>query len=316
MNANAGQAARLRLIAVAAVVPLAFAGVAVASAATSGGGEVQSAPAGGVAKESLLPKPTVTSTASATSTPVPSSTPTQSPTQTPIPTQSAAASGSAEPTGTSPGSSGSAPATSAAPQRPASDGTVSVVYAIDTDDPVYFITVDDGMHQDPVALRMVQEQGIPITAFLTEWTTAGNPQAAEYFRQITAYGGSIQNHTMLHASLDDPATDLEFEICRTQEVYAERFGTAPWMLRPPYGAGAGNQAVLDTAASCGIDTVVMWNVTVAKGGKDVQYWDPPLRSGDIVLAHFETDFSADLARILALGKAQGLRPASLEDYLR
>jgi len=213
-------------------------------------------------------------------------------------------------------SSQSAAATSAAPTPPASDGEVSVVYAIDTDDPVYFITVDDGIHQDPVALRMVQQQGIPVTAFLTEWTTANNPEAVEYFRQITAYGGSIQNHTMLHASLDDPATDLEFEICRTQEVFTERFGTAPWLLRPPYGAGASNQAVLDTAASCGIDTVVMWNVTVAQGGTDVQYWEPPLRAGDIVLAHFEEDFSADLSRILELGKAQGLRPAAIEDYLR
>lgn len=332
VSTGSERSGRVRLLAVAAAVPIAFAAVAVVSGAASGRGELTASPSGAaqtpVPAESLLPRPSSTGTSSegapgptasgaAQGTDPSNGTATDPATVTaPAPSTSSSPPGDSSASGsaTAPDPDASMPVGPA--ERPTTDGSVSVVYTVDTDDPVYFITVDDGMFQDPVALRMVQQQRIPITAFLTEWTTANNPEAVEYFKQITAYGGSIQNHTMLHASLDEPSTDLEFEICSTQEIYTERFGTMPWLLRPPYGAGAGNQSVLDTAASCGISTVVMWNVTVARGGTDVQYWDPPLRSGDIVLAHFEKDFSADLARILALGEEQGLRPASLEAYLR
>lgn len=201
-----------------------------------------------------------------------------------------------------------------APRPDSADvGIIDAMVNVETDDPVFFITIDDGMHQDPEALKMVQEQGIPITAFLTEWTTY--KEKGEWFKEITAYGGSIQNHTKTHMNLNDPKTNLHREICGTQAFYTEKFGTQPWMLRPPYGEGYDNDKVQEVAASCGISDIVLWNVQVADGGKSVEYWDEPLRAGDIVLMHFEEDLHLDLKKILELAKAQGLRPASLADYI-
>lgn len=195
----------------------------------------------------------------------------------------------------------------------ADDGVVKALVNVKTKDPVIFITIDDGMYQDPEALKLVQEEGIPITAFLTEWTTYKDK--GQWFEDITAYGGSIQNHTKTHKNLNDPKTNLHHEICGTQAFYTEKFGTTPWMLRPPYGEGYDNDKVQEVAASCGISKIVLWNVQVAEGGKSVEYWDAPLRAGDIVLAHFDKDLHLDLEKILELAKAQGLTPASLADYI-
>lgn len=195
----------------------------------------------------------------------------------------------------------------------ADTGLIKALVSVPTKDPVIFITVDDGMYQDPEALRMVQEQGIPITAFLTEWTTYKDK--GEWFKEITAYGGSIQNHTKTHKNLNDPKTNLHHEICGTQAFYTDKFGTQPWMLRPPYGEGYDNDKVQEVAASCGISRIVLWNVQVSEGGKSVEYWDKPLRAGDIVLTHFDKDLHLDLEKILELATAQGLTPASLADYI-
>lgn len=289
---------RVGVLAVAVAVPLAFAGMTALAGAATRDGDAVAVPAG--ASPAPMPTPTGEPSMPASS---PTSTAASAPAATPTPTPTMSMP-------STPARESELPTPSAEPV----DGEVRVVHSIDTADPVFFITVDDGMHRDPQALRMVQEQRIPLTAFLTEWTTTSQ-EAVDYFTAITAFGGTIENHSMLHASLAEPTTDLDFEICRTQEVYAERFGAAPRLLRPPYGAGFNDPNVQAVAAGCGIDTFVMWNVTVAEGGRKVEYWDPPLRAGDIVLAHFEEDFSASLARIMELAAASGLRPAALTDYL-
>ena len=182
---------------------------------------------------------------------------------------------------------------------------------VETDDPVFFITIDDGIVRSPEALALIQEQQIPVTAFLTEYAVR---EHTEYFNEVTAYGGSVQNHTMVHGALNDPETDVEWEICETQDRFEGQFGYRPWMLRPPYGAGPDDPDVLKYAEECGINRIVLWNVVVGNDNK-VEYWEPPIRSGDIVLLHWEDNLAEGLETILDLGREQGLTPAPLEEYI-
>ena len=192
-----------------------------------------------------------------------------------------------------------------------SDSNVEVVTWVETEDPVFFITIDDGLVDSPAVREVIDRNQIPVTAFLTEYAVRDK---TDYFEAVTAYGGSVQNHTMVHGALNDPKTDVEWEICETQDRFEKQFGYRPWMLRPPYGAGPDDPDVLKYAEKCGINRIVLWNVVVTDDNK-VEYWDPPIRAGDIVLLHWVDGLDVGLEKILELGEAQGLTPAPLEDYI-
>lgn len=182
---------------------------------------------------------------------------------------------------------------------------------VETDDPVFFITIDDGLAASPEVQEVIERYQIPVTAFLTEYAVRDK---TDYFEAVTAYGGSVQNHTMVHGALNDPKTDVEWEICETQDRFEKQFGYRPWMLRPPYGAGPDDPEVLKYAEQCGINRIVLWNVVVTDDNK-VEYWEPPIKAGDIVLLHWVDGLDKGLEMLIELGEAQGLTPAALEDYI-
>ncbi|MFM9135344.1 MAG: polysaccharide deacetylase family protein [bacterium] len=192
---------------------------------------------------------------------------------------------------------------------------VEVFYTVKTDDPVFFITIDDGFYDEAPAqkaLEVIQDNQIPITSFLTE--SVLSPSSNDYFTEATSYGGSIQNHTVKHGSFADSATDVEWEICTAQDALEERFGARPWMLRPPYGAAANEPYVAAAAEKCGVNRIVMWNMHVENN--EVEYVSAPIAAGDIVLFHWSDPYLAQgLEKILELGREQGLSPAPLEDYI-
>ena len=191
------------------------------------------------------------------------------------------------------------------------DSDVEILNWVETDDPVFFITIDDGLVDSPAVREVIERNQIPVTAFLTEYAV---DDKTEYFEAVTAFGGSVQNHTMVHGALNDPKTDVEWEICETQDRFEKQFGYRPWMLRPPYGAGPDDPEVLKYAEQCGINRIVLWNVVVTDDN-EVEYWEPPIKAGDIVLLHWVDGLDVGLEKLLELGRAQGLTPASLEDYI-
>ncbi len=191
------------------------------------------------------------------------------------------------------------------------DSDLQVMNWVETDDPVFFITIDDGLVDSEAVRDVIDRYQVPVTAFLTEYAVRDK---TDYFEAVTAYGGSVQNHTMVHGALDDPETDVEWEICETQDRFEEQFGYRPWMLRPPYGAGPDDPEVLKYAEQCGINRIVLWNVVVTDDNQ-VEYWEPPIKAGDIVLLHFVEGMEAGLEKVLQLGREQGLTPAPLEDYI-
>jgi peptidoglycan/xylan/chitin deacetylase (PgdA/CDA1 family) len=194
--------------------------------------------------------------------------------------------------------------------RPAAaPATLPVSSHLSITDPVAFITVDDGVTKDAAALTYVEARHLPVTAFLTAWTVKDR---AAYFERITHWG-SIQNHSATHANFTDPTTDLNHEICYTQRALTKDFGAAPWLLRPPYGAGGKDPAVQSVAAGCGIQHIVLWDAYVQNG--TLTKSGHALHAGSILLMHFSPNLAQDLkAAVRAITKA-GLRPANLADYL-
>ena len=48
-------------------------------------------------------------------------------------------------------------------------GDVEVLNWVETDDPVFFVTIDDGLVDSPAVREVIDRYQIPITAFLTEY---------------------------------------------------------------------------------------------------------------------------------------------------
>jgi len=187
--------------------------------------------------------------------------------------------------------------------------TLRPIYRVKTKEPVVFITIDDGIHKDLAARRLVEKRRIPVTSFLTAWTVKDR---ARYFERVSGRG-SIQNHSATHASFSLLSTDLDHELCYTQRKLRRDFGSTPWMMRPPYGSAADSPRVRAVARRCGIERIVMWD-TVIEDGR-VSYRDGRLRPGSIMLLHFGPDLEKDLRTALRVARKAGLRPADLAAYL-
>jgi len=200
-------------------------------------------------------------------------------------------------------------------QRSESGKSVRVLSAISTDDPVFFITVDDGGVRDQAALAYVRRQRLPVTTFLTSSVVHGN---WDYFAKMSRYD-AVQNHTMTHKALSLSGTNLDYEICATQRLFRRNLGQRPWLLRPPYGAGwmapYGRTAeITSVAGRCGITRVVLWNVVVLSDST-VQFASTPYQPGDIVLLHYNANLKHNLRTVVAAYAARGLTPAPLSEYL-
>lgn len=191
-------------------------------------------------------------------------------------------------------------------------------FEIKTNDPVFFITIDDGGYKPKGALDYIEKNQIPTTVFLTRSLVADQ---WDYFRRVAGQGGTVENHTHSHKSLLSSSTSLQREVCDPQQTFEEHFGARPTMLRPPYGNGGysdtpttARKTIDKMARSCGITNIVMWNA-VAENGK-VKYIRRSLTRGDIVLFHFTPGLENDLKVVMDHAKRKGLRPAPLQDYLQ
>ncbi|MFJ9839530.1 polysaccharide deacetylase family protein [Kitasatospora sp. NPDC101155] len=184
--------------------------------------------------------------------------------------------------------------------------------SIPTSDKVVFFTVDDGWQRTPEAERFIADHHLPITAFPLPMPAGADP---DFFKRVTAVpGSSIQDHSVSHSDLSKlPLEQQQVEICDARDAMTRLFGTAPVVFRPP--SFAWNADTLQTAANCGIRTVLTADADFSWGASNI--WHPgPLQPGDIVLMHWTDTLATDLPRALAAADAAGLKPAALVDYLR
>ncbi|MET7900257.1 polysaccharide deacetylase family protein [Streptomyces sp. NPDC005355] len=200
------------------------------------------------------------------------------------------------------------------PQRAA---VPPLVRRVPTNDRVVFVTIDDGIEKDPRFVKQARDLGLPFTAFLTD-NVIGDQYG--YFDQLRRLGNPMENHTLTHPSLAGMNYDDQVrEICGQQDILRNRFGRQPRLFRPPYGEY--DETTLHAAASCGIQTVVLWRAEMETHGLAYRSGGE-LRPGDIILAHFRgpeqlegqsmTDMITSLVRAI---QAQGFTIGRLEDYV-
>ena len=187
-----------------------------------------------------------------------------------------------------------------------------VTYRVDTKDPVVFITIDDGIVASQAGLDYVEKHRIPITSFLT--SSQVTDRKVRYFERISRWG-SVQNHTTTHASLATTDAGLiKSQVCPVQVDFRRTFGTKPWMLRPPYGAGPDGHTLHQVVRHCHITHIVMWDTVVEQGRISYRYGDG-LKPGSVILLHYSSNLAIDLKVAVSAARARGLHPANLADYL-
>jgi peptidoglycan/xylan/chitin deacetylase (PgdA/CDA1 family) len=192
----------------------------------------------------------------------------------------------------------------------AENGLAPVVIRVDTQQPIVFLTIDDGAYKDPSVIAALKKYHIKASLFLSKLFISSNP---EFFAQLTTQGSYIEDHTVSHdlRMVKNMNYDQQkAEICGMADYEQQTYGRRPVLYRPP--GGSYNDTMRRAAYDCGMKALVTWMVTVNNGSLQYQIGDH-LRPGDIVLMHFRPTFVADLEAFIAAAKASGLRMALLED---
>jgi peptidoglycan/xylan/chitin deacetylase (PgdA/CDA1 family) len=188
-------------------------------------------------------------------------------------------------------------------------GVAPVISRVETDDPVVFLTIDDGTVRFPAAQAVFQQLGIPATWFLIDEPITAEP---EFFRPLLRTS-VVEAHTRTHPDMRGlTEAQQRSEICGNADNAARAFGRRPVLFRPPYGLY--DEDTQRAAADCGMQAVVLWEQNVNHDMVGFRR-RPEFRAGDIILMHLRPQFVEELTMIEQRVEAAGLRFALLEDYL-
>lgn len=188
-------------------------------------------------------------------------------------------------------------------------GLAPVIGQVPTDQPVAFITIDDGQIRNPAAMELLRANNTPASAFLVSRVAAQDPA---YFQSLE--GVPIQAHSVSHTSLRGKSYEQQrSEICGSADELAAMFGKRPTLFRPPYGE---YDTVTQRAAyDCGMTAILYWRQSVTDGHVYYQTPEKKVQPGDIILMHFRQAVVEDYLAALQAIYDSGLTPALVEDYL-
>lgn len=195
---------------------------------------------------------------------------------------------------------------------PVQNGLAPVITRIQTQHPVVFLTIDDGLIKTPETAALMAESDLPVTMFLTRNYVQDNPG---FFKTIQAQGSLVENHTISHNinMVRDMSYDQQLAEITGMQTYAEQqYGRRPTLFRPP--GGAYSNVMRKAVADAGLKAIITWEAKANAGRMDYQVGNA-LRPGDIVLMHFRAEFAEDLAAFRDAQLAAGLEVALLEDFL-
>ncbi|MFI7607512.1 polysaccharide deacetylase family protein [Micromonospora sp. NPDC049366] len=198
------------------------------------------------------------------------------------------------------------------PMPPGPAGSAPFRFRVPTGQKVAFITIDDGGLARPSAvIDFIREAHIPVTLFLNSPAATAH---TDYFRQIEAAGGVIENHTISHTSLSGRSYAFQkHEICGSADKLEQLYGKRPTLFRPPFGNR--DATTLRAAYDCGMKAVFHWSETVNEGIVRYQTPEKVVKPGDVLLMHFRPALMDDLLAALKAIHRAGLTPALLEDYV-
>lgn len=186
---------------------------------------------------------------------------------------------------------------------------VKEIHNVETTDPVFFITVDDGNKISPELAKYLDATHLPITTFFI----------ASRLRQFKSFwlartNVTYENHSLTHTFMGSLSLRGQIrEICGASRVIKSVTGVSPRYFRPP--GGSRNKTLKTALARCDIKYLVMWKASAALG--KLHTWNNrPLERGDIVLLHALKTLPQTLKVVVEAARKQGLRPALLRDYLK
>jgi peptidoglycan/xylan/chitin deacetylase (PgdA/CDA1 family) len=189
---------------------------------------------------------------------------------------------------------------------------VPVISNVPTNDPVVFVTMDDGWIQTPENHEWLVSHHLPFSLFLSD---AGVRNNYQYFQDLQSAGMTIENHTVNHPSLiKHNLPTQQAEICGAADSYQNVFHHRPTLLRPPYGLFNANTQ--QAAEACGQRAIIMWRATIQDGVIAYQDGNTTLKPGDIILTHFQPDFIANMQALSVELNKEHLQVAHLEDWLK
>lgn len=191
------------------------------------------------------------------------------------------------------------------------DGPAPWLSRIETDQPVAFITIDDGYVRHPEAQALIRDSGVPVSLFPISSVAAEDPTWFSTIRDEA--DATIQAHTVTHARLRGLSYEAQRkEICGAADQLEQMFGTRPTLFRSP--GGLKDDTTLQVAKDCGFKAVFFWKEAVNDG--HVQFQEGTvIQPGDVILMHFRQTFVEDYLALLQGIKDAGLTPARLEDYI-
>lgn len=169
-----------------------------------------------------------------------------------------------------------------------------------------YITVDDGWTPSQEVLDIMRRTHLPVTAFLIQQAAQRN---LPYWRAFVAAGGTVGDHTVSHPvltklTLSQDTTQWE----QARQVLGKWLGHTPVLGRPPYGAF--DPTVEAAAYRGGLKMLVGWSAIV--DGAGIQTWNGrPLEAGEIVLLHWVPGLGQQMTKLLAVIRADHLRPTPL-----
>lgn len=189
-----------------------------------------------------------------------------------------------------------------------STSRAKLLYRIETDDPVVFITIDDGYDVNGSGLDLLEKWRWPVTSFLLPFNSEDH---VPYFQSVGRVN-DIASHTERHTILKGLSIEKQKKaICEGERRLKQQFGGTTGFFRPP--TGSWDENTLIAAAQCGISHVLLWKVSM--NGPTMTTWGPPPQRGDIILIHYVNSLDRSLKRIAWELKKQGLRVARLSKYL-
>lgn len=187
-----------------------------------------------------------------------------------------------------------------------------VIFRVATKNPVFFITIDDGVTKQADLAAFLTDHQLPVTAFLTIHNIQTN---FDYFKPLQTAGMVIENHSLVHPHMRGlPIERQRQEICQTGDILQQQYRLRPSLFRPPYGEY--DDTTQKATADCGLKAVVWWSATMYQGVLTFQPPHTSLVPGDIVLLHFHPGLKHDLDQLLQTAAKQGLELGRLEDYVR
>jgi peptidoglycan/xylan/chitin deacetylase (PgdA/CDA1 family) len=192
------------------------------------------------------------------------------------------------------------------------NGPLAPIYKrLPINQPVAFLTLDDGFFQLPPDIRIMQAAHIPFSMFLIAPVAQQNPG---FFQQLEAAGGVVEDHTVSHAEMKGKPYEFQRrEICNAKTYLQNEFGTDLHLFRPPFGDY--DQTTLRAVHDCGLKAAFYWSETVNNGTVFYQTPEHKIHPGDIILMHFRPAFINDVIAALTAIHNAGLTPALPESYL-